>query len=166
MGLTTQKPRLLQLGRFYDPTPGLSTSHIRLQSSISVLIISWHNQHVNLQFYVLFPPTLTDLRSDQYSLSRDWKPVNFALHLALFHSKSTNVGRIATLKALGETAQKTAQSTCWQCYNTIRTQILNWRQRCKNNIVGTAVWFQHGQKLTFLYPVRVSNLPWISGSGS
>ena len=46
----------------------------------------------------------------------------------VFDSDSTNISRIAHLKAAGERAAKTAQSTCSSCHDTIRTQLLNWGQ--------------------------------------
>jgi len=47
----------------------------------------------------------------------------------------------------------------------MRTQILHWRQRCRNCKVGTAVQFQPGRKPSGLCPVRVTNPPRQSGSG-
>jgi len=67
-----------------------------------------------------------------------------------------NVSRIANLKAGGERAPETAQSTYWSCYNTTRTQILNWSQSCRNQRVWTVVRFQPGQKPTVLWRVRVT----------
>jgi len=49
-GLTTRKPRRLQLGRFYLQKPGISTSQVWLQLSIWVRIVSWHDQYVNCAF--------------------------------------------------------------------------------------------------------------------
>jgi hypothetical protein len=46
----------------------------------------------------------------------------------------------------------------------MRTQMLNWRQRCRNRKVGTAVRFQPGLKTVGLCPVRVTNPPRQSGS--
>jgi len=43
----------------------------------------------------------------------------------VFDRDSTNTCRIANLKAGGEGATKTAQSTYCSCCDTIRTQILN-----------------------------------------
>jgi len=49
-------------------------------------------------------------------------------NLRVFDRDSTNTCRIANLKAGGERATKTAQSTYSLCCDTIRTQILNWSQ--------------------------------------
>jgi hypothetical protein len=46
----------------------------------------------------------------------------------------------------------------------MRTQILNWRQRCTNHKVDTAVRFQPGQNTVGLCPVRVTHLPKRRGS--
>ena len=62
-----------------------------------------------VQFRALFHLPLSNMRSDQYSLSRDQKPAIFALYLALFHIDSTNIARIANLKAGGEGAHRTAE---------------------------------------------------------
>jgi len=43
---------------------------------------------------------------------------------------STDTCQIADLKAGGERATKTAQSTYWSCCDMIRTQILNWSKKC------------------------------------
>jgi len=48
----------------------------------------------------------------------------------VFDCDSRNTCRIANLKAGGEWATKTAQSTYWSCCDTIRTQILNWSKKC------------------------------------
>ena len=105
------------------------------------------------------------MRCDQYLLSCDRKPANFAPKLPIFHCHSLNVGRIANLKAGGERAPKTAQSTYWSCYNMIRTQILNWSQICRNRKVGTMVRFQPGQKPTVLCPVLLTTCQDKSRSG-
>src|SRR5882757_6970394 len=47
----------------------------------------------------------------------------------------------------------------------MRTQILNWRQRCRTRKVGSVVRFQFGLKTAGLCPVRVTNPPRQSGSG-
>jgi len=44
-------------------------------------------------------------------MSRYWKHMNFPSNLALIHSDSTNIGRIATANVGGARAAKTAQST-------------------------------------------------------
>jgi len=95
------------------------------------------------------------MRCDQYSLSRYRKPANFPWKLHFLHSHSTNISRITNVKAGGEGAAKTAQSTYWSCYNMIRTQILNWSQSCRNHKVGIAVRFQPSQNGTLSCPVRV-----------
>jgi hypothetical protein len=43
----------------------------------------------------------------------------------VFNSDSMNIGRVANLRAGGETAAKTAQSTYRPSHDTIRTQIPN-----------------------------------------
>jgi hypothetical protein len=105
------------------------------------------------------------MRYAQYWLSRDRKPSNFARNWPCFDSHTTKTSRIANLKAGSERAPKTAQSRYWTCYNTIRTQILNWSQSSRNRNVGTAVRFQPGQKPMVLCPVRVTTRQDKSGSG-
>jgi len=75
-----------------------------------------------------------------------------------------NISRIANRTAGGERAARTAQSMYWSCHNTMRTQILNWRQRCRNCKVGTAVRFQPGWRPAGFCPVRVTNPPGQCGS--
>jgi len=53
-------------------------------------------------------------------LKRNWR---------VFDRDWTDTCRIANLKAGGERATKTAQSTFWSCCDTIRTQILNWSKK-------------------------------------
>jgi len=108
---------------------------------------------------------MSDLQSNQYSLSCYRKPANFAYGLPLFHSHSTNISLIASLNAGGERARKTGQSAYSTCYDTIRTQILHCSQSCRNCKVGTAVQFQPGQKHTVLCPVRATKLRGHTGSG-
>ena len=85
--------------------------------------------------------------------------------MALFHSNSANIGLIANRKAGGERAHISAQSTYWTCHDTIRTQILNWSQMCRNRIVWTAVRFEPGQKPTVLCLVWETTPPRQSRSG-
>jgi len=85
-----------------------------------------------VQFWPLIHLPLSDLRSDQYSLSRYRKPANFSQNMALCHSNSTTIGQIANPTVGDERAAKTPQSTCWSCHDTIRTQIHHWRQSCRN----------------------------------
>jgi hypothetical protein len=118
-----------------------------------------------VQFCGLFHLQLSELRSDQYSLSRDRKPANFTWNLALFHSDSMNIDRITNTKAGGERVHKPEQFTFWPCHDTIRTQILNGSERCRNRIVWTVVRFQPSQKPAVLCPVLVTNLPRRWGSG-
>ena len=87
----------------------------------------------------LFHLPVSELWCNQYSLCCYRKPANFASNLMLFHSDSTNIGRIAILNAGGERAAKTAQSTYWTCHDSIRTQKLNWSQRTAK-VVGTVIW--------------------------
>jgi len=103
--------------------------------------------------------------ADQYSLSRYPKPANFSYNLPFFHSHSPNISRITERKVGGERAARTAQFTYWSCYNTMLTQILNWKQMCRNRKIGTAVRLQPGRKPTGSCPVWVINLPRHTGSG-
>ena len=96
------------------------------------------------------------MQCDQYTLSCNRKPANFAWNLALFQSHWMNISWIANAKVGGKRAAKSAQSTYWLCYDTIRTWILNWCQSCRNHKVGTAVQIQPGQKPTILYAVWVT----------
>jgi hypothetical protein len=77
--------------------------------------------------------------------------------MPLFHSDSRNICRIANLSAGGEMVHKSAQFPYSPCHDTIRTQILNWTQRCGNCRFGTAARFQPGQKPTVLFAHRVTN---------
>ena len=97
--------------------------------------------------------------SGNYSLSPYWIPDNFAKNRPLFHSHSMNIRQIANRKAGGERAARTGHCTYWSCHDTIRTQILNCRQRCRNRKVGTAVQFQPGRKTIGLCPVQVTHPP-------
>ena len=72
---------------------------------------------------------------------------------------------MANRRAGGERAARTAQSTYWSCHDTMRAEILNWRQRCRNWKFGNAIQFQPGQKPTGLCPVWVTNLPRHCGLG-
>ena len=75
-----------------------------------------------------------------------------------------NISRIANLKAGGEWVS-TAQSTYWSCHDTIRTQLLNWSEICRNRKFGTAVRFQPGQIHAVLCPGRVTTRQDHCGSG-
>jgi hypothetical protein len=81
-----------------------------------------------VQFKPIFHLTLSELRSDRYSLSGCEISVDFNRNSRVLDSDSTNIGRIANLKAGGERAAKTAQSAYTSCHGTIRTQILNWSE--------------------------------------
>jgi hypothetical protein len=54
----------------------------------------------------------------------------FKRNWRVFDRDSTDTCWIANMKAGGERATKTAQSTYWSCCDTIRTQILNCRKKC------------------------------------
>ena len=112
-----------------------------------------------MQFYSLFHLLLSDLRSAQYWLSREWKPANFAWNLPLCHNHSTNISPIANSNGGGEREGKDKQFMYWPCHDMIKTDILSWSQRCRNRLVGTAVRFQPGQMRTVLCPVRVTHPP-------
>jgi len=66
------------------------------------------NMHI-VQFCALFHLPLSDLRSDQYSLNRCEIRPDLKQTLCVFDRDSTNIGRIAYLKAGVERAHKTAQ---------------------------------------------------------
>jgi len=55
-----------------------------------------------VQFWPRFHILLSNLRSDQYSVSRCRKPANFSENLRLFDSHSTNMGQMSNLKLAGE----------------------------------------------------------------
>jgi len=93
---------------------------------------------------------------DQYELSCYRKPANFASNLPLFHSNWMNISLIANLNVCGERAPNTAHSTYCSCYHTIRTQILNWSQSCRNSEVKTAVQYEPGPKSLVGCPVQVA----------
>jgi len=54
----------------------------------------------------------------------------FKRNWRVFDRDSANTCRIANLKAGGESATETAQSTYWSFSDMIRTQILNWSKKC------------------------------------
>jgi len=64
-----------------------------------------------VQCYALFHLPHSDFRSDQYSLNNCEIRPNIKQKSRGFDRNSTNIGRIAYLKAGGERAHKTAQST-------------------------------------------------------
>jgi hypothetical protein len=97
------------------------------------------------------------MHSDNYSLSCNRKPTNFALHLPVFNIHTTNISRIANLISGGEWAYKTGQSGNSSCCNRIRTQILHCCHSCRNCTIETAVWFQCGQQPAGIYPVWVTS---------
>jgi hypothetical protein len=90
---------------------------------------------------------------------------NFSEIVPCFHSRSTNISQIANQKARGEKAARIAQSMYWSCYNTMKTKMLIWRQRCRNRKVATTVRFQHGRKTAGLCSVWVTTPPRQSRSG-
>jgi len=102
---------------------------------------------------------------DQSSQGRYRKTPNFAWYWPLFYSHSTKISRIAKLKVGRKRVPETSQSTYWSCYDTIRTQILNWSPSCRNRRVGTAVRLQPCLIPTVPYPVRVTTHQDMSGSG-
>jgi hypothetical protein len=106
----------------------------------------------NVQNDYRFQHPLSDMRSDQYSWSRNRYPANFASNWPFCHRHSMNIGRIANLNAGGDSAHHSAQSTYWPCHSTIRIHILHWRQSCRNNKFGPAVRFKPGQIPTVLCP--------------
>jgi len=126
------QPGTEPLQRVFTQNPLLKSQHLLHQLSIWVLIVSQHEQYVDCAVLVAPSPRACRLRSDKYSLSRDWKPANFADIQPVFHSHSTNISRIANLKAGGARVTNAAQFTYWSCHDTIRTQILNWSQSCRN----------------------------------
>jgi hypothetical protein len=89
-------------------------------------------------------------------------------NLPVFHSHSTNISQIANRKAGGELAARSEQSTYWLCHDTMRTEILIWRQKCRYCKVAHAVRFQPGRNTTGLCLVWVTNPPKqiLSGFGS
>jgi len=81
-----------------------------------------------VQFRQLIHLPLSDLRSDRYSVSGSEISVDLKRISRVFGSDRTNIGRIAYVKAGGERAANTAQSTYTACHDMIRTQILNWSE--------------------------------------
>jgi len=79
-----------------------------------------------VQFEPLIHLPLSDLQSDQYSLSNFRNGANVPYNVIWFHRDSTIIGLIANLTAGGKRANKPAQSTYWSCHDMIRTQILIW----------------------------------------
>ena len=118
-----------------------------------------------MQFYELFHLPLSNMRSDEYSWSRDRKPANVAYKWHFFDIHSTNISQIANLNAAGERAPNSAHSMYWSCHSTIRTHILNWSQSCRNRKFGTMIRFQLGQIPAVLCPGRVTPRQDKCGSG-
>jgi len=58
-----------------------------------------------------------------------WVTAKITQILALFHSNSTNIDRIANWSAGATSARKSSAFTCISSCDTIRTQILNWSPR-------------------------------------
>jgi len=56
MGLTTRKPQLLEMGRFYPQKPSISSSQLWLQLSIWVLIVSWEDQYIDSAVWAALRP--------------------------------------------------------------------------------------------------------------
>jgi len=112
-----------------------------------------------VQFEPLFHLPISDLWSDQYSLSGYRKPGNFGWKLPLFHSHSRNISWIANLKAGDDRATRTAQSTFWSYPDTISTEILNWSESCRNRKYETTVQVHPGQKTMGFCPVWVITPP-------
>jgi len=152
------------MGRFYHQTPGHWNWPFWLQLSIWVLIVSQHDQYVDCAVLVaLSPPAF-----------------RFALWEAFVESRSkTRQSRLQSAiisQPLNEyQSDRQSESRRWKsdynctiyvpCCDTIRTRILNWSQRSRNRMIGTAVPFQPGQIPAILCPVRVTNPPRQSGSG-
>jgi len=132
MGLTTRKPGPFQLGRFYHQKPGILSSQFWLPLSIWVLIVSWHDEYVDCAVLAALSPPAFRLAIWLTFVELLSKPAIFAYNWPLFHSHSTNISRIANLNPGGERAHRTAQSAYSSCHDMIRTQILNWRQSCRN----------------------------------
>jgi len=61
-------------------------------------------------------------------INSHWVTAKNAQFSALFHSNSTNIDWITHWKTGGERASKTASCTYISYCDTIRTQILNWRE--------------------------------------
>lgn len=100
-----------------------------------------------LQFYKLPHLPHSDYRSDQWWLSHDRKPRNFASNLVLYPSNSKNIGPIATLKVVAEMAHTTAHMTYGWWHDTIRTQRIIYGQSwategetVKSNRSGGRTW--------------------------
>ena len=84
------------------------------------------------------------------------KPLLLAQNFPMFYNHSTNISRIANLKAGSERAVRTGRSTYWSRHDRITTPILNWSPSCRNRKVGTAGRFQPCLKITGLCPVQVT----------
>jgi len=82
-----------------------------------------------VQCEVLFHFPRSDLGSDWFWLMGSGMRDNFEQNSRVFDCDSVNIGRIAYLKFGGGRAANTAQSTYWTCYNTVRTQIRNCREK-------------------------------------
>jgi hypothetical protein len=159
MGITIRKSKLLQLGRFYNQKPGISTSHWWLQLSIWVLIISQHDQYVDCAVLVARSPPALRFAIWWLFVESQSNTSELRMKSALFHHHSPSIGRIANPNAGGKQAAKTEQSTYWPSHDTIRTHILNWSHSYRNCIVGTATRFEPAQRLMVRCPVQVTHPP-------
>ena len=109
------------------------------------------------RFQIYDPTNIRGVAIENPRISLCFGPVFTATHRISVGSQNLNAG--------GERACKTAHSMYWSCHNTIRTQILNWSQSCRNRKFGTAVWFQPGQIPAVLCPGRVTTRQAKRGSG-
>jgi len=117
----------------FHTQPGISTSQLRLQLSIWVLIVSWCDQYVDCAVEAaLSRPDMRYVIRPIYVASLS-KTRQFRSKLPFFHRHSTNISQITNRNARGERAVRIAQFTDWSHHDTMRTQKLNWSQSGKHS---------------------------------
>jgi len=132
MCCTTPKTWTVTIGLLYHKKPAISTSQCQLQLSIRVLIISWHNWYVDCLDSSTLPPAIFRFAIQPLFVESLSKTREFRKNEVLFQSDSTNIGPIAKLYPGGKRAGKTDQSTYGSCHDTIKTQLFNPSNSCRN----------------------------------
>jgi len=123
----------------------LHTQHI---DSNSVFEFKFYHNMIytyKMQFWTLSHHLVSDLRSDQYSLSHCTNS-RFSLFI---HGNSINIDRIANWRQGGETACKTASFKYISYCDTIRTQIHNWSQCTEFAKMNLCCMYNTGKKQRF-----------------
>jgi len=88
-----------------------------------------------MQFWELFHLLVSDLGSEQYSLSHSWKPVIWSWFWVLCHSNPMNIDWIVNWRSGRERAPRTASFCYIPCCDTIWTRKCKCSQHCRNRII-------------------------------